>query len=115
MEPIFGFMLYFAAVIVVSVVAAKRGLKWWYYALFCVVIAPMLVRVIVMSGGTSLGAAFGAFLVPVGSLFMALASNTSEREAVVSGEAGEYKKCPFCAEAVRKEAIKCKHCGSELT
>lgn len=24
------------------------------------------------------------------------------------------RKCPFCAEGVRAEAIKCKHCGSEL-
>lgn len=26
-----------------------------------------------------------------------------------------YKKCPFCAETVRAEAAKCKHCGSDLT
>ena len=27
---------------------------------------------------------------------------------------GEMKKCPFCAEIIKKEAVKCKHCGSEI-
>ena len=26
----------------------------------------------------------------------------------------QHKKCPFCAEFINIEAIKCKHCGSEI-
>lgn len=59
-------------------------------------------------------AGLAAFLSPLIGLVIVLCSSTSERRAVINGESGEYKKCPFCAEPIRKEAVKCKHSGSEI-
>lgn len=114
MEPIFGFALYAASVATVGVAASKRGLKSWAYVVACVVAAPVVV-IVTSSIGGSVAAGFAAFLVPAFALFHALSSNTDARAAVIDGVSSEHRKCPYCAEAVRKEAIKCKHCGSELS
>lgn len=114
MQPLFGFTLYFVASLIVSIVASKRGRSGWIVFLVRMVAGFGLVVFTSNVGGNGMAAGFSAFLAPIGALIWALASDASERIAVVKGEHGEFKKYPFCAESVRKEAVNCKHCGSEL-
>lgn len=52
----------------------------------------------------------------LGMGFLLAIFNPATKElAAKTGAHGEYKKCPFCAEAVRREAVKCKHCQSDLS
>lgn len=70
--------------------------------------------------GRSFLGVFGLSLLlsPLVGLIVAFAlkarTDLEKDAAIRSGSSGQYRKCPFCAEVVRIEAIKCKHCGSAL-
>ncbi|AIJ06985.1 MULTISPECIES: zinc ribbon domain-containing protein [Edwardsiella] len=70
---------------------------------------------IAQSKGRSFGAwwLYGFFLFIVAIIHALLISKNDKAIEDKQLENG-MRKCPFCAELVKKEAIKCKHCGSDI-
>jgi len=84
LEIAFGWL--FLAV-VVGIIAANRGRSGFGWFLLSLVISPLI-------GGI---------------LVLALGAPKSDPSSD-----GEHRKCPACAEWVKREAVKCKHCGELL-
>lgn len=60
------------------------------------------------------GFALGFLLGPIG-LLIALVMSADHRELEKKSlNTGDVRKCPHCAELIKREARKCRFCGSEV-
>ncbi len=70
-------------------------------------------------GKAGVGFALGALLGVVGIIIISAMKPTEEFKMQQEEQAktlrGYVRTCPYCAEEIKQEAMKCKHCGSELT
>lgn len=64
-------------------------------------------------GWLCIGFLFGAFGLIAVLVINPVTSETGE-ESLSYGYQSASKSCPFCAELIKRAAIKCKHCGSAI-
>jgi hypothetical protein len=78
------------------------------YFLIWIAIALLTSKVAADKGNDAVGGfILGLFLGPLG-LVIAFVVDGNEKKVE---QQGHLKKCIYCAEMIRAEAIKCKHCG----
>lgn len=115
MDPTFGLILLLAWSGLNALIASKRRRSGW--AIFGLSVLPVLPLVILASMGThGNGTAMGlvAFACPLLGFIVAISMTNGLEAAAQAGAHGDFVRCPFCAEPVRKLATKCRHCASDL-
>ena len=110
-------LIYWAAIVVLAVLG-------WVLGIRDLVLLPLIGAYgflvwLIAKSAESKGRSFAAwlflaiFFLPLAAIIVATIAPLSEGDATTS--ALSRRTCPYCAEEVQVKAIKCKHCGEDIS
>ncbi|TVR94393.1 MAG: zinc ribbon domain-containing protein [Spirochaetaceae bacterium] len=82
--------------------------------LFIVVSAVLGWMIGSSKGKGGAGLALGIFLGPLGVLIALFLKADTQKVEATAIQSGESKKCPFCSELIKVDAVVCRFCGRDL-
>jgi hypothetical protein len=114
MEPIWGLILTLIFASLAAYTAHRRGRNAFLWG--ALPLMGSFFAALFLGAATHNGFIMGIAFIGIPSIaFVGALTSRSAATLVAEGHVvNGYKKCPFCAESVRVEAIKCKHCGSTI-
>jgi len=117
MQPIWGFIFFALICCLSAIIAVKRGNSGLLHAAITAALGFGFVMVVVQATGGRDGfsAALGGFIGGAAGVLFAWLRKSDAQQAERSGSSAGHKKCRFCAEVIKIDALKCKHCGSDLS
>ena len=85
-----------------------------FIILICFYIFPGVLYLLFTFGGKCCSNCGKKTLIPLTSAILKNTDNLTELQNAKDFESKDNTKCIYCAEIVKKEAVICKHCGSNL-